>query len=412
MRTVMAPIAAGGPPRTLSLMLPTVLAAMSALALVGAAASGARSLPETRTLDELAELAKQRYGGELGPMMSPLLGGKIEHFIVLLKENRAFDHIAGCMDLPGADSASTASKTRKLPKDPKNASAGHVEVTCGTASYACHGGPGASLWSQKFAKDGNPSTYPYSPQSDDNSYLQGAHGNAIEMFSKEQLPVKTAMAGAFGTFNKLFSSVPSASSPNHLFSQSATSCGVMTNVNYGGCNPDAVVTFPQLTVYDSMLLHNKSIAFYINLTETTNWTDNGKQNARTAPCSDAARGKGIMGGSEFPDICMDGIARHKRRFFNYSRFFRDAAAGTLPNFAMIQPNGSRCDHPCADLAMGERLDKDIYEALRAGPAWNKTLFLLLWVRPEPTSSTLTEGTPCPLAPRRTCKSPWYGCVRI
>eukprot|EP01050_Picozoa_sp_SAG11_P030597 SAG11_NODE_9126_length_940_cov_1.127229_1_plen_70_part_10 len=45
---------------------------------------------------------------------------------------------------------------------------------------------------------------------------------------------------------------------------------------------------------------------------------------------------------------------------------------------MIQPNGSRCDHPCADIAHGERLDKDIYEALRASPAWNKTLFLITW----------------------------------
>ena len=91
---------------------------------------------------------------------------------------------------------------------------------------------------------------------------------------------------------------------------------------------------------------------------------------------------------------MDGIARHKSHFMNYSTFFvrceaslllavhvyafsslihcafavslcrslpcicapflpvylphtlqADAAAGTLPNFAMIQPNGSRCDHP-------------------------------------------------------------------
>jgi len=85
-----------------------------------------------------------------------------------------------------------------------------------------------------------------------------------------------------------------------------------------------------------------------------------------------------MGGSEFPDVCMDGVARHKNRFMNYSTFFADAAAGTLPNLAWINPNGSRCDHPCADIAHGERLDKDIYEALRAGPAWNKTLFLIVW----------------------------------
>ena len=31
-----------------------------------------------------------------------------------------------------------------------------------------------------------------------------------------------------------------------------------------------------------------------------------------------------MGGSEFPDVCMDGIARHKASFHNYSRFFKDA----------------------------------------------------------------------------------------
>eukprot|EP01043_Picozoa_sp_COSAG02_P009316 COSAG02_NODE_314_length_24915_cov_18.575596_16_plen_54_part_00 len=30
------------------------------------------------------------------------------------------------------------------------------------------------------------------------------------------------------------------------------------------------------------------------------------------------------------------------------------------------------------LVSGERLEKDIYEALRAGPAWNKTLFLIIW----------------------------------
>ncbi len=90
-----------------------------------------------------------------------------------------------------------------------------------------------------------------------------------------------------------------------LFSQSATSCGVMTNVNYGKCNNGTGgVTFPQLTVYDSMVLHNKSIKFYINLTETQVWNDDGDKghDHRSAPCSDAAAGQGIMGGSEFPDV--------------------------------------------------------------------------------------------------------------
>ena len=40
----------------------------------------------------------------------------------------------------------------------------------------------------------------------------------------------------------------------------------------------------------------------------------------------------MLGGSEFPDVCMDGIARHKKDFMNYSSFFRDAAAGTFMSF--------------------------------------------------------------------------------
>ena len=71
-----------------------------------------------------------------------------------------------------------------------------------------------SLWSQKFPPYGaEVAKYPYSPQSDANAYSQGASGNAIEMFSPDQLPVKTALAKAFGVHNKLFTSVPSASSP-------------------------------------------------------------------------------------------------------------------------------------------------------------------------------------------------------
>jgi phospholipase C len=35
------------------------------------------------------------------------------------------------------------------------------------------------------------------------------------------------------------------------------------------------------------------------------------------------------------------------------------------------------DHPCHDMSKGERLLKDVYEALRAGPKWSKTLFLVM-----------------------------------
>ena len=40
--------------------------------------------------------------------------------------------------------------------------------------------------------------------------------------------------------------------------------------------------------------------------------------------------------------------------------------------------GSNDDHPCHDIALGELLIKQTYEALRAGPAWNKTLLFVTY----------------------------------
>ena len=61
---------------------------------------------------------------------------------------------------------------------------------------------------------------------------------------------------------------------------------------------------------------------------------------------------------------MEGVARHKDRFFSHSEFYARAAAGTLPAYSYILPRNDNSDHPCYDIGKGERLLKDIYEALR------------------------------------------------
>ena len=111
---------------------------------------------------------------------------------------------------------------------------------------------------------------------------------------------------------------------------------------------------------------------------------------------------------------MAGVARHSDRFFSHDLFYKQAAEGTLPAFSWISPpheaageklplvshsgsfhdierdafcqdrlgsnvketqkhgGDSHTDHPCMDMAKGERLLKDLYEALRAGKGWDKT----------------------------------------
>ena len=62
-----------------------------------------------------------------------------------------------------------------------------------------------------------------------------------------------------------YTAVPSASSPNHLFTQSATSCGMQHNGLYNDCLGPSVV-FPQMTIYDSLRMHNVSFGLFMNST--------------------------------------------------------------------------------------------------------------------------------------------------
>ena len=74
-----------------------------------------------------------------------------------------------------------------------------------------------------------------------------------------------------------------------------------------------------------------------------------------------------------PDASLAGVARYTDHFFSHRQFYEDAAAGTLPEFSWLNAKEEACDHPCHDIAKGERAVKDIYEALRAGPKWQNTL---------------------------------------
>ena len=98
---------------------------------------------------------------------------------------------------------------------------------------------------------------------------------------------------------------------------------------------------------------------------------------------------------------MSGVARHIDTFHSQTTFYKQAAAGTLPSFSWFSPSLQACDHPCHDIAKGERLLKDVYESLRAGPAWNRTMFVLVYddigAYFDPIIPPF-EGVPAPDAP--------------
>ena len=72
------------------------------------------------------------------------------------------------------------------------------------------------------------------------------------------------------------------------------------------------------------------------------------------------------------------------------QFYVDAENGNLPSYTFINPTESfnpdlvnaksyglmNDQHPAHSIKEGERLIKNVYEALRNGPLWNETLFII------------------------------------
>lgn len=91
-------------------------------------------------------------------------------------------------------------------------------------------------------------------------------------------------------------------------------------------------------------------------------------------------------------------------------FYEDAKNGKLPQLAYINPSccgvGTNSMHPQGRVSDGEKLIKDVYEALRASPQWNETMWIITFDEtggfhdhvmppsaPRPDDLTHTETTP-------------------
>eukprot|EP01052_Picozoa_sp_SAG31_P001372 SAG31_NODE_47_length_30979_cov_41.708841_6_plen_492_part_00 len=258
------------------------------------------------------------------------------------------------MDRPGIDNLRNAT----IPKDPTKPGAGSYTFKC-QKEYVCTEGP---MYDPLREFDGNSSSELDSDDSD----------TVIDVFGPDQIPVKVKVSEEFAFFNRLYSSVPAASSPNHLFAQTGTSCGIVGNIPYSSCG-GSHGGFPPLSIYDSLTLHNVSFGIYYN--STCGLGQNGSCYGPKSP--EPTRG-GVVSQYYGPDINIDSVWRYRKKFESHEKFYEAAAAGTLPSFSWISPSQQASDHPCNDIRKGERQLKDIYEAIRAGPKWKKTLMLVVY----------------------------------
>jgi phospholipase C len=215
-------------------------------------------------------------------------------------------------------------------------------------------------------------------------------------YTPEQLPVLSGLARDFGVFDHWFSEVPSQTFMNRSFWTAATSSGSVVNspVRKWFRQNDAE------TIFERLEQHGKTWKIYV---------------MEPMPLS-------FHGIIHFPRL-KDRLATNVVPF---AEFERDAAAGTLPDFSLIEPNmisGHGDYHPAFGRSLGTSVDAEsldppssalageaflarIFDAYRSGTSesgsnvWN-TALLIGWDEPGGTYDHVPPGPvppPDPAAP--------------
>lgn len=282
--------------------------------------------------------------------MPPAANDPIEHVIVLMLENRSFDHMLGALSaaIPGLDGVPAAGQPQRT-----NRADGKVYKQTDGASRSLKYDPMHELEHtlNQLSKDNSgfvadfAQAYPLSQPPD--------RAEIMKYFADGALPVLHALAKNFLVCDKWYSSLPGPTWPNRLFAHSGTSLGRVSM-------PEGILDanlhwYNQMTLYDR--LNEKKIDWRIY----------------------------------YGDIPQSLILVHQlepenaARYAKLLRFFQDAAgdAKAFPQYCFVEPAyydpGASDDHPPHDVYQGERLIADVYNAIRRNEGlWKSSLLVVLY----------------------------------
>jgi phospholipase C len=180
------------------------------------------------------------------------------------------------------------------------------------------------------------------------------------------LPVLSGLARGFAVCDHWYCSAPTMTMPNRAFACAGTSQGQLD---------DKTKAFTVPSIFGLLGKHGLSWRIYGDT---------------SAPLTKM----------DFPDT----VKASKAHTGLLADFHADAAAGTLPAYAFLEPNWSstgNSQHPNYDVALGEQLILDVYHAVKSGPAWHSTLLIVTYDEhggcydhvPPPWGATPPDSSP-------------------
>jgi phospholipase C len=292
----------------------------------------------------------------------------INHIVVLMLENRSFDHMLGLLYSADGNVSPSGQPFEGLTGDESNPGTDGSPVPVfpiapsdANAYFMPGADPGegySATNSQLFGSTTAPSpplatnegfvtdfSYTLGWESQEGwSILSGTTAdNVMGMFRPTMLPVLSGLARGFAVCDYWFGSVPTETLPNRAFVNAGTSQGHMD---------DKTTKYTCPSIYG--LLSKNNVTWSIFGYDTPPLTR--MDFADTTDADDSHFG-------EFPD------------------FQKAAASGTLPAYTFLEPSwdaSGNSQHPNYNVALGEQLIHDVYYALRNGPNWNQTMLIVTY----------------------------------
>jgi phospholipase C len=264
----------------------------------------------------------QRLAGQEQGLPDPDASG-IEHIVVVMMENRSFDHLLGW--LPGGNGTQAG-----LSYVDKRGEA-HPTFRLSTFVGCSHPDPDHSYAGGRSEYDDGKM----------DGWLQTSSNDtfSIGYYEEADLPFFSALARNFTTLDNYFPSILSSTFPNRVFQHAAQTDRLTNTVDLS--------TLP--TIWDTLAVAGISHKYYY---------------------------------SNVPFLALWG-PKYLGISALFADFLTDAASGNLPAVSFLDPRFTilddgfgNDDHPHADLRAGEAFLGQVYRALTSGPGWPNTLLVV------------------------------------
>lgn len=277
----------------------------------------------------------------------PASESPIEHVVILMMENRSFDHYLGWLGRDESYLERGRSRYGSTFAVDAQTAQSYLDATSGELVDTFHLDPTsmANPWRGCGFKDpGHGWAHGHAQR--DGGFLAAGSGNdryALGYHEADDLPFHSRMARRFTTFDHYHASMLTSTQTNRRYLHSAQSGGY--NFNY---IPIAELGFQFDTIWDRLWRAGVPVRSYF---------------------------------SDLPSLAFWG-PRLGPLLSPIDQYFESCQAGNLPAVSFLDPPYAgpwqADDHPHADPSAGQRFLRDVFQAFAESPCWENGLFLLTY----------------------------------